>query len=156
MPYKRTKIEKEKKRELEKLVLRTISPKIVEIEKEVAKILAEYAKRKEDLADKYEGLKGDPRFSLLMGELDNERNQRLATLKAKHEKELKDANDKEIQRQMELNEKTYQESIKHIKNMEDARITEAEAAANELMKKATTAEQQKQIEEDLQQGQHRA
>ena len=26
MPYKRTKIEKEKKRELEKLVLRTISP----------------------------------------------------------------------------------------------------------------------------------
>ena len=34
MPYKRTKIEKEKKRELEKLVLRTISPKIVEIEKE--------------------------------------------------------------------------------------------------------------------------
>jgi len=120
-------------------------------EKEVAKILAEYAKRKEDLADKYEGLKGDPRFSLLMGELDNERNQRLATLKAKHEKELKDANDKEIQRQMELNEKTYQESIKHIKNMEDARITEAEAAANELMKKATTAEQQKQIEEDLQQ-----
>ena len=34
MPCKRTKIEKEKKRELEKLVLRTISPKIVEIEKE--------------------------------------------------------------------------------------------------------------------------
>ena len=34
MPYERTKIEKEKKRELEKLVLRTISPKIVEVEKE--------------------------------------------------------------------------------------------------------------------------
>ena len=30
MPYKGTKIEKEKKRELEKLVLRTISPHIAE------------------------------------------------------------------------------------------------------------------------------
>ena len=37
MPYKRTKIEKEKKRELERLVLRTISPPIVTGKQRAAK-----------------------------------------------------------------------------------------------------------------------
>ena len=107
--------------------------------------------KKEDLAAKYKGLEDDPRYSALMGALDDQKFAELQKLQDKYSKLMKDAYDAELERRAQINEQGYKQALANVKQNEELRISEAQSAANELKKQASTAEEQKDIERQLQQ-----